>query len=64
MFGSSLCCNKGDFGLRRQTELKRSHVMFPALQVSSQRWFWLVAGATNLSLGVRLIDLVFFSLWH
>lgn len=34
--------------------------MFPALQVSPQRWFWLVAGATNLSLGVRLMDLFFF----
>lgn len=60
MFGSYLCHNKGDFGLRCQTKLKRSHVMFPALQVSSQRWFWLVAGATNLSLGVRLMGLFFF----
>lgn len=62
MFGSSLCHNKGGFGLRCETELEMSHVVLPALQVSSWRWFWLTAGGTNLSWSVRLLRLVFFPL--
>lgn len=61
MFGSSLCRNKGGVGLRCQTGWKMSHVVFPALQVSSQGWFWPVAGGTNLCWSVRLMGLGVFS---
>lgn len=45
-----------------------SHVVHPALQVSSWSWFWTVVGGTNLSSSIRLMGLVWvFSLiwlWH